>query len=860
MLRKYPNTFNRQRHHIAAARRASEIVVPSDPSILTEESFDSGSISSIWDIVNWDPPDAYSDTGGYYFGINGYETIGANKDCVVPINNTVGDKVRVDLVVRFDDTTLDTVDTTYRTYIMIFPEDDAIEGFTLTNPISQQTSSMGSIIFDRLNNVLRGSTASRIRMRVDDNGTWWSTYRIVRQGYHKLSIIIDKATATYKVYCNDQLVRRATSIQSNSNLYTIGRLVISQSSTGPDMKLSYIKITENYTDPVDSWALAGEHDFTLETGDLFDLSPTTNNYDYQGPVRWTKPDDTSAYSGITCSSSGAKASGTNKTNALVNMTMDGKIELDISTSDVVNRTHIGPIFRCYSADQAGGGQWKLLFYQTAGLWNLSFESGGTSWASEGPGATIGSSYAPGLGSFITIRVEFEGGYYRINIIDAGTEYLQFSSISDSEGWFPQVASMLQGDERGIGNYVAGGFEIGSNASSLAVKAIRWYGKDGELQGSTVRNELSFYSIGGGVNYYLVQPGSVIEHTNSILPNTTFKNLAKGKYQQLCHYSKADLGRWCIERTLFNNTNVWVAEQWMTNQNEFGACGIGKPVLVATLRGWYFYEKEDPGGASDFTTHFYPERDLEPTEWSNSEIAAGGTSGAATYSHLPFEQPGDTWGGSFSDAVAVAQSITTASGNKMLMTCGFAFPNAQYAAFGTFSMREQNTGGNFTKSFGLRTSNVLSGLQSFSFVRFSYYEVGAVSQNSTEVYDTKEWYREMSSGSPAWGHISVSTGTLKTDSSYDPDEDGFAEIVGWFELNASSNICAWTLNGNDGSSDRIILWPQFRIHGISAGGTLTAGATTLVNNSDYVIDDLGDGSYLIQILSKVSGDVDYVYTS
>jgi hypothetical protein len=90
-------------------------------------------------------------------------------------------------------------------------------------------------------------------------------------------------------------------------------------------------------------------------------------------------------------------------------------------------------------------------------------------------------------------------------------------------------------------------------------------------------------------------------------------------------------------------------------------------------------------------------------------------------------------------------------------------------------------------------------------------------------------------------FTITAGTLKTNSDGDIDTDGFNERHGWYEINSVADAIDIT---ND-SVKRIK--PAFRIHGLS-GSTcdVVVNSVSLTQGTDYWVDDLGDGSHLLQL--------------
>jgi hypothetical protein len=106
-------------------------------------------------------------------------------------------------------------------------------------------------------------------------------------------------------------------------------------------------------------------------------------------------------------------------------------------------------------------------------------------------------------------------------------------------------------------------------------------------------------------------------------------------------------------------------------------------------------------------------------------------------------------------------------------------------------------------------------------------------------------------------FSYTTGSNKTNADGDYNTDGFNERHGWYEVNASGDVlnCTFTI----GSINRI--QPVFRIWGLSASGKAVTIAGSLgVSGTDYVLEDMGDGNALLQLLTTRSANTTIVTSS
>jgi hypothetical protein len=100
-------------------------------------------------------------------------------------------------------------------------------------------------------------------------------------------------------------------------------------------------------------------------------------------------------------------------------------------------------------------------------------------------------------------------------------------------------------------------------------------------------------------------------------------------------------------------------------------------------------------------------------------------------------------------------------------------------------------------------------------------------------------------------FSFVAGSSKTDAAGDYNTDGFNDRHGWYELNASDGNLSCSLIV--GGVTRIM--PVLRIWGLSAGGKMVKlNGATAAAGTDYVLEDMGDGNALLQILGTYGADL------
>lgn len=96
--------------------------------------------------------------------------------------------------------------------------------------------------------------------------------------------------------------------------------------------------------------------------------------------------------------------------------------------------------------------------------------------------------------------------------------------------------------------------------------------------------------------------------------------------------------------------------------------------------------------------------------------------------------------------------------------------------------------------------------------------------------------------------SFTNGSVKTDAVGDLNADGFNERYGWYEVTASGSTLTFTLPVASGRQH----WPAFRVYGLTVVTVSLNGSPQTVGNG-YLADNLGDGSYLVQLMDSYSSD-------
>jgi len=98
-----------------------------------------------------------------------------------------------------------------------------------------------------------------------------------------------------------------------------------------------------------------------------------------------------------------------------------------------------------------------------------------------------------------------------------------------------------------------------------------------------------------------------------------------------------------------------------------------------------------------------------------------------------------------------------------------------------------------------------------------------------------------------------TGTQKTDAVGDIDNDGFNETFGWYEIDCAGGAAEYTF-----TTAIKRFQPIFRLNNCTGTTvTINGGAASA---SDYVMDNLGGGVFLLQILNNPVSDTTYKVNS
>lgn len=624
----------------------------------------------------------------------------------------------------------------------------------------------------------------------------------------KISFVLNISARTYDLYVCDTLVAAAVTCP-NSTFIDFTRVVLTGGSSAPDAWFDNVLLQDAYSAPSESLLI--DDDFTTGSGALSASTPSTSLRE-QSPQSWVAPTKTASYGGFTRGASGLTPDASLKCIGLVRCGAEGQFECTWTAASS-GTIYMGMVLRVWGGP--GTDAYYLLRYNGAG-------SAGTQLTLFSSTTSIAAS--AGTAGGVTYSA---GGTYTLKVIARGR--LLYCYVNNQLQFGGPITTTTRGllcEEH------AGPFHdsaIGSTNNKCT--RFKWTGRVPSL--STTKTI--------GSNKWNVEIGSIKEWYRTDSGGST-ENLFWSRGIQFCHRAEHDMGEdfSAQQSTVCDSTNVAVYYQQGNLMSEYGQLGYGTGYVTLLRRGPWVDDSIVAFGTSQ---NFAPDHDLRPARWyGNNARYINATGASSSYSFTPEHD----WTLVTSSAVSLPLGLQTlasfGSGNNARLTI-VARSNTNMAdAAHNLLNKFVGDASPISTVFQRNVASMVDGTQ-YRMGRGYLIESGS----SLALSDTvlTGWRDDIKT--PAT--MTASIGSANTGASGDYDADGFNERHGWYEYTCSGGVASFTLAV--GGITRYM--PAFRLSSWGGGTVVLINGGVGVSGTDYVLDDLGGGVALLQILSSLASD-------
>lgn len=659
-----------------------------------------------------------------------------------------------------------------------------------------------------------GATSRLIRLIYRDNASFVNDILLPRGSWYKITVVVDHTNKKYDIYFNDLLWVKAATCPNAGSFSSSGKVAIIQSATVLSTALSFDSpyVEDSYTESLGESTLIDD-DFTAASGEIEDhvADTDTRNFNKQP---WKIADRTSAYGGYTFdSTNGAKPDAAKSCVGMLRCRPDGIIEVEFKSSATTADIYMALWGRVW----AGIGSDSYL--------SFTYQGSDNSWRITQGSTTLVGSFSPVLSAntVYTLKFEMRGrvltGSYKAAAMGSGsyTQVLQHTIISSATGSRGQLSE----ENCGI-------FHLSSIASQDN------YARRFKFTGKIPADETDF-TIGG--NSYNLCYGSIRGLYNSTVDSPT-RNLFWSKGPQYGHRSQADMGNGlCKQDTIYNGTHVKAYRQRALMLSETECYGDADCYVTFLRRGPWIADGVRVY-ANTTGINYTPDCDFRGGLWSTSYYSASesGTANSRTNS-----APQD-WNSleSSTNPLKGIQSLTT--GTNTLRLSQVQRNNQNLSGVTNYvTTKYEGNGDPISRAFNVDGSSLTDN----TFIeagRAFLLQTGALSLDATTL---EQWRDDI--GAPAT--LSMTTGTLTTNASGDLDADGFNERHGWYEVACAGGLLNFTVPIASGKRFGL----AFRISGCTTNTVVKIAGVTAVANTDYTLDDLGGGVWVLQLLSDRTAD-------
>ncbi len=325
-----------------------------------------------------------------------------------------------------------------------------------------------------------------------------------------------------------------------------------------------------------------------------------------------------------------------------------------------------------------------------------------------------------------------------------------------------------------------------------------------------------------------------------LPESDFpqRDVFWSKGIQFGHRSRADADSAVRIQTVYDTTNLLMQRQRCNNDTEYQWVGNADCWVTLLRRGPHVM---DGIWVSDNSENFAPDWDFRPDLW-DTEFKWANSSGTVTdVDDSPFHD----WANATTNAPLsigvqgltayptgnqyrfnqVVSNIANCSGNVWYLTTKF-----------------EGNGDPISRAFVMLAGS-LANSTSYRVRRSFLIRQGSALDNT----ELQRFRNDVSS--PAT--LTFTTGSSKTNAAGDENTDGYNERHGWYELNCSGGVVDVSV---DVPTSYTRFGLAFRLWSWSSGNTqLKLDGVNRSPGVDYVIDDVGGGCAVLQLLIDITAD-------
>lgn len=703
--------------------------------------------------------------------------------------------VRIDVRVRIADTSVATGANSVQ--VSVLPTAGAAES----------ANSLATVFLIRATGTGNDGTTTTVRVRYrDGTGFVHSDIDLPRQVWLDLAFVVDLDAGRWDLYISDQLFLRNLTFP-NGSAADLSRVLLNVPGGNAGL-FDAVRVTRDWAIPEESVLLSD--DFTVGSGAIEASAPAVDLVSDE-PQPWLVP-IASGKSGFTRGATGLVPGANTRASAFVHCGAEGVFEATFTASSNTNRAYGGIIFRSWGGDSDQEDDIIFRFWNGSSFDVALFGGDRTGATQTYASAAVPAGTTVSAGADYTLKVEIRGRFGWFYINDA----LQFGGPVTL-----QNRGLIQ-------ETLAGPFIQTTTGVGDAENRVKSFSYTGALPPREVRRTIGPLTVA-------TRPGTVQQmyHSGLALPD---RNLFWSRGVQYMHGATADAVVDGEHRVLLDAPNVFAREDRCLGLREDEA--LHHCHAWITVRRNVIWIREDFRILNTTDLNYAPDLDLRPDLWSLTlrwiDATGGSTETTKTLG---------TWTalGSSGPAPRGFQVITdAASGDQVRLT---TIAGGGDLALGTpnwgMNVKHVGSGDPISVAPGLGVSAPDFG-HVFPAWRMIVIEAGGLALSDAVITAIRDDFK-----TPAT--LSFTTGSLKTDAAGDDNGDGWNGRYGWHEITASSGAAVFTLPG---ATTRH--YPAFRIHGLGASPSV-AGLTA---GTDYVIDSLGDGSHLLQILGVVSADTEY----
>lgn len=631
---------------------------------------------------------------------------------------------------------------------------------------------------------------------------------IYKGAWHKISIVANFSTHKCDIYFNDILWTRNLD-WANSSAADFGRLVLLNGAASPVVDFDSFLLTSDWTLPTESVII--DDDFTSGSGQIEASNPSTDERNIH-PQPWLIP-TASGFGGFTRTANGLVPNENANCFALVRGLPEGIVEgtFKTSVSGVIN---FGIIARAWSGNSADRFYFRYSSVASAGQKLAIIQDSYYIGASDGTGVVFSGN------TTYTLKLEMRGRYMWAYVKEGSGAYqLQFGG--------PVLIHDIESGARGINSEENMGPSIVTTVGATDNYVLR-FTLTGRKRSQHVNATVGNYTVNS-------DPGSIRELyvTDSQKPT---RNLFWSKGIQHGHRATADTFNYTgAHSVIYSSSNLVMIRQRSLNLNELQMISTAECYITLLRRGPVL---DDAMFVYITGLSCSPDHDFRPDMTQGSYRIAGATGSSTLLNDSPSHLFRDDMTGA-ALPLSLQRVSTFGTGNEIRFTATLTNIANYTAANNQFSHKISNDGDPISHLFPHNYN--LTAQTNYEAGRYYLIESGpGLSLSDTAITDFRDDIK-----TPAT--LTFSLGSLKTNATGDYNTNGFNERYGWHEINCSEGKATFTLPVTSGKRHG----PTFRLHShtLSTNPTIYINSNLVYSDIDYVWDDIGDGTGVLQLLSN-----------